>query len=669
MFWTRATASDSASPAVRRQQQIYALAACALALLLVGAATFSRTWHALEFKTFDVLTAWTAPQRTALPVVILAIDEPTFQELQHTWPFPRSVHAALLKRLHDEGAAAVGLDIVFADPSTEAEDAALAQAIAETGPVVLAATREKIDSSNAALWLDVMPLQRFLDAGADAGDAGVEPDDDFVVRRVPVAREGFALRLAQRAAEARGKLPVLRHFDWIGYRGPRGTFDTRSYYQALEPGLLPAGFFKNKIVLVGRSARTATELSRSQADLFNSPFGTAGGERLFPGVELQATLVDNYLTGGGLRSVPEGWTLALVALLVPLLLWGNRRLHPAGAAALAAALVAAIAGASWWLFGRFQLWWPPLLPAAAALAVYGAAALAGYAFVRRRARQTRAMFAQYVPPAVVSRLIAQPELMRLGGEAREVTLMFTDLANFTTLSEQLSAEQTVEVLTAYFNAMTPIVHATGGTVDKFIGDAVMAFWGAPLDDPQHAEHAVTAAISMQQAMQVLVADLRARGLPPIHMRIGLHTGRVVVGNVGSEQRFSYTAIGDAVNLAARLEGANKAFGTGILLSAATAAQLPSSVALRALDDVVVKGKTEPVRVFTPCDDAAVRDASLAALSAFHARDWDGASGYLAQVLARVPGDAAALRLQQRVAEARALPVGSDWSPAVALDKL
>ena len=169
MSWTRATVSDSVSPAVRRQQQFYALAACALALLLVGAATFSRTWHALEFKTFDVLTAWTAPQRTALPVVILAIDEPTFQELQHTWPFPRSVHAALLQRLHDEGAAAIGLDIVFADPSTEAEDASLAQAIAETGPVVLAATREKIDSSNAALWLDVMPLQRFLDAGADAG--------------------------------------------------------------------------------------------------------------------------------------------------------------------------------------------------------------------------------------------------------------------------------------------------------------------------------------------------------------------------------------------------------------------------------------------------------------------------------------------------------------------
>jgi adenylate cyclase len=287
-----------------------------------------------------------------------------------------------------------------------------------------------------------------------------------------------------------------------------------------------------------------------------------------------------------------------------------------------------------WLFARFQLWWPPLLPASAAGAIYGAAALAGYAFVRRRARQTRAMFAQYVPPSVVSRLIAQPELMRLGGEAREVTLMFTDLANFTTLSERLSAEQTVELLTAYFNAMTPIVHATGGTVDKFIGDAVMAFWGAPLADAQHAEHALQAAVAMQEAMQPLVADLRARGLPAVHMRIGLHTGRAVVGNVGSEQRFSYTAIGDAVNLAARLEGANKAFDTRILLSDATAAQLPATVALRALDDVVVKGRTEPVRVFTPCQDADLRNASLAALEAFHARDWDGAAAHLARMLAR-----------------------------------
>ena len=595
----RAIASDRAVvPHARQRQRWLSLAAGVLALLLVGAATLSRTWHALEFKTFDVLTALAAPHRTTVPVVILAIDEPTFQELQQTWPFPRSVHAALLERLRADGALAVGLDIVFADPTTEAEDAALDRTMAQVGqglPVVLASTREKIDGANAALWMDIQPLQRFLDAGADAGDAGVEPDDDFVVRRAPVAREGFALRLAQRVTEARGQTPALHHFDWIGYRGPRGTFDTRSYYQALEPGLLPAGFFKGKIVLVGRSARTATELAHSQADLFNSPFGTAGGERLFPGVELQATLLDNYLTGGGLRSVSDAWTLVVTVLLLPVLLGASRRLHPAGAAALTAALVLAMGAASWGLFAGLRLWWPPLVPAVAAVAIYGAAALVGYAVVRQRARQTRAMFAQYVPPAVVSRLIAQPELMRLGGEAREVTLMFTDLANFTTLSEQLSAEQTVEVLTGYFNAMTPIVHATGGTVDKFIGDAV--------------------------------------------------------------------------NLAARLEGANKAFGTGILLSAATAAQLPPTAALRALDDVIVKGKTEPVRVFTPCEDAAVRDASLAALNAFHARDWAGAEAQLATVLERLPGDPAATRLLARVNEARGLPADAPWQAAVALDKL
>ena len=682
MSWTRATASEHAPAAAWERPWALSLAAGALALLLVGAATFSRAWHALEFRTFDGFTTLAArrapagPQHGALPIVILAVDEPTLQQLQHTWPFPRSLHARLLQRLSAEGAAAAGLDMVFAEPSAEPEDAALARAIAGAKaagvPVVLASAREQIDSGHATLWTDVLPLQRLLDAGAQAGDAGVEPDDDFVVRRAPAAGgESFAQRLAQQVAAGQAaRSPQVSHpADWIGYRGPRGTFETLSYYQALEPGLLPDGFFRGKIVLVGRALRTAAELSRTQADLFNSPFGAAAGDRLFPGVELQATLLDNLLSGSGLRSAPEAWSAALVAVLAPLLLWAGRRLHPAGAAALTAALVLAIAGLSWWLFVGWRRWWPPRWPAASVAAVWGAAALVGYAAVRQRARQTRAMFAQYVPPAVVSRLIEEPALLRLGGEAREVTLLFTDLANFTTLSERLSAEQTVELLTGYFNAMTPIVHATGGTVDKFIGDAVMAFWGAPLDDPRHAEHAVRAAMAMQQAMEPLVADLRARGLPPIHMRIGVHTGRVVVGNVGSAQRFAYTAIGDAVNLAARLEGANKAFGTGILLSAATAAQLPPTLALRALDDVIVKGRSEPVRVFTPFAEPAVCAASLAALQALAVRDWDRALQSLDEVQRCLPHDLAAQRLRERVAAGRLLPEGAPWSGAVALDKL
>ena len=646
------------------------LGAALLALLLVGAASLSRPWHALEFKTFDLWTALAAPHRSALPVVVLAIDEPTFQEVQQSWPFPRSLHARVLDRLRDDGALAVGFDVVFADPGAPDQDAAFAQSLAAATaaglPVVLASTREKVESTSATLWTEVLPLAALRDAGAQHGDAGVQPDDDFVVRRMPQDKGSFSATLAGTAALHAMAAPPA---EFIAYRGPRGTFDTRSYYQALEPGLLPQGFFHGKVVLIGRSTLTASDLQHSQADLFNSPFAALGGERLFPGVELQATLLDNLVSGDGLRLVPETGSLALVLLALALLLPASLRWHPSAVGLLAAGLVGGMALLSWLLFLKAERWLAPLLPMAATVAMYGATTLVGYASTRQQARQMHAMFSQYVPPEVVSRLIAQPELLRLGGEAREVTLLFTDLAGFTTLSEQLSAEQTVEVLTLYFNAMTPIVHASGGTVDKFIGDAVMAFWGAPLPDPQHAEHAVRAAIAMQQAMQSLAAALQARGLPRIAMRIGVHTGRVVVGNVGSAQRFSYTAIGDAVNLAARLEGANKAFGTGILLSGDTAALLPSNLALRPLDDVVVKGKTVPVRVFTPCDDAAVCRHAQAALDAFHARAWDEAQSHLQALLARCPDDAAALRLQSRVEEARTLAPGAPWSAAVALDKL
>ncbi len=646
------------------------LGAALLALLLVGAASLSRPWHALEFKTFDLWTALAAPHRSALPVVVLAIDEPTFQEVQQSWPFPRSLHARVLDRLRDDGALAVGFDVVFADPGAPDQDAAFAQSLAAATaaglPVVLASTREKVESTSATLWTEVLPLAALRDAGAQHGDAGVQPDDDFVVRRMPQDKGSFSATLAGTAALHAMAAPPA---EFIAYRGPRGTFDTRSYYQALEPGLLPQGFFHGKVVLIGRSTLTASDLQHSQADLFNSPFAALGGERLFPGVELQATLLDNLVSGDGLRLVPEAGSLALVLLALALLLPASLRWHPSAVGLLAAGLVGGMALLSWLLFLKAERWLAPLLPMAATVAMYGATTLVGYASTRQQARQMRAMFSQYVPPEVVSRLIAQPELLRLGGEAREVTLLFTDLAGFTTLSEHLSAEQTVEVLTLYFNAMTPIVHASGGTVDKFIGDAVMAFWGAPLPDPQHAEHAVRAAIAMQQAMQSLAAALQARGLPRIAMRIGVHTGRVVVGNVGSAQRFSYTAIGDAVNLAARLEGANKAFGTGILLSGDTAALLPSNLALRPLDDVVVKGKTVPVRVFTPCNDAAVCRHAQAALDAFHARAWDEAQSHLQALLARCPDDAAALRLQSRVEEARTLAPGAPWSAAVALDKL
>ncbi|HWI82507.1 adenylate/guanylate cyclase domain-containing protein [Ramlibacter sp.] len=591
----RATASED-----RRRERAARIGAALAAAVLGWALSLTAPARLLEGKVFDLFTTLAAPGASTLPITILAVDEPSFQELQQQWPFPRSLHAQLLRRLAADGAAAVGFDIVFADPGAPGEDAAFADAIAAAPPVVLASAREMLDSASATLWTQVRPLDALLAAGATAGDIHVQPDPDYVVRRRPAGAATMAEALARAVAPAGAAPP---RGELIEYLGPRGTIDTRSYYQAVRPGLLPPGFFRGKIVLVGRSTRSAAELRTAQPDTFNSPF-LLGPDSAFPGVEIQATLLANRLAGGGIRELDRAWPLAVVLALALGLALSRVTAHPVAGMAAAAATAAALGAGSWLLFDRARVWLPPVLPMLSVGAAAAAAATVEFLAVRRRGLHVRRLFSHYVPPEVVAQLVERPELLRPGGEAREVTVMFTDLADFTALSERLDPAQVVELLTAYFDAMTAVIHRWHGTIDKYIGDAIMAFWGAPLPDDGHAEHAVRAAIEMQAAMEPLRRELRARGLPPVAMRIGLHTGPVVVGNVGSSIRLAYTAVGDTVNVAARLEGANKAFGTGILLSAVTAARLPPGIGLRPLEAIAVKGKAEPVHVFTPLADGA-----------------------------------------------------------------
>ena len=635
-----------------------------LAVLLVWGLSNLRAWHEVEFKTFDLWTALSATGTSALPIVILAIDEPTFDQLQTQWPFPRRLHARVLERLRADGARAVAFDVVFAEPSNPADDQALGAALRGGMPVVLAATRDRSVSGNAITWSEVAPMASLLAGGAVAGQAQVQPDPDYVIRRHEFAEDSFAVRLARAAGWRGTPQPGL-----LRYTGPRASFDTRSYYQALEPGLLPPGFFKDKIVLVGRSLQTATDQSNSQ-DMFVSPFAvTEGAERMISGVEIQANMAANLLDGSGLRPVGEAWTIALTLALLALLGIAGTRLHPGAAVLTTLALMGATCLLSWALFAHAGWWLPPLFPVAALFAFHVTTVVVQFVAVRQRARATRQMFSQYVPEVVVARLIDNPALLTLGGETRELTLMFTDLANFTDLSEKLDATDVMAVLTDYFNAMTPIIHRHGGTIDKFIGDAIMAFWGAPLDDAQHAEHAVRAAIEMDQAMLALSARLVARGMAPIGMRIGLHSGSAVVGNAGSLTRFAYTAVGDAVNLAARLEGANKAFGSRILVSGATVARLPPGIGMRQLDTVLVKGRAAPVPVFTPSADGTLNALSAQAIAHFAAREFDQAEAAFRSILAALPGDRAAQRFLERIAACRVNPPGEDWESAQALDKL
>jgi adenylate cyclase len=247
--------------------------------------------------------------------------------------------------------------------------------------------------------------------------------------------------------------------------------------------------------------------------------------------------------------------------------------------------------------------------------------------------------------------------------------MFTDLAGFTRLTEASAPDVVLKVLYRHFSAMTAVIHAHGGTVVQFIGDAVMAFWGAPLDDPEHALHAVQSAIGMQRAMEQLRAELRAQGLPEIHMRIGVNTCVAIVGNMGSATRLAYTAMGDGVNEASRLEGANKFWKTPILVSGATVAKLEGRIPMRRVDRIRVSGKTEPTDVYTPSEDVALNARTEAAFEAYLERDWERADRLYAELLLENERDGVAMRLRERIAAWRQEPAEASPDGSLALDKL
>jgi adenylate cyclase len=395
----------------------------------------------------------------------------------------------------------------------------------------------------------------------------------------------------------------------------------------------------NALVLVGRAGRGVSDIGSSQTDLLPTPF-TRFDKYLMPGVEIHANLIEGALTDVHVDRLPRHWILLEAMLLTVLMQFVTRRVPLPWSLIGALAAGMALAGFSLWLYSARQLW----LPAAPALAL-GTLIFVGQLVVsilRERDQQLaiRNTFALYVPDRVVNELVAHPEKIVLGGENRELTVLFTDLAGFTTTSETMEPTALAELLNEYFTAMGDIVFRHNGTIDKFIGDAIMAFWGAPMDDSEHARHGLLAAADMLVALPALNAKLAARGLPSVAMRIGLHTGRAVVGNLGSPSRFSYTAMGDTVNLASRLEGANKYFGTRLLVSdstvrAATGDDLPP---LRPVGQVLVKGKNQPVLLHTISSRPELLSAERAAFEACEAGDWQRASAAFHALAEAAPED-------------------------------
>ncbi|MPQ56757.1 CHASE2 domain-containing protein [Duganella sp. FT27W] len=419
-------------------------------------------------------------------------------------------------------------------------------------------------------------------------------------------------------------------------------------------GAVPADVLRGAIVLVGT---TAAGLNDIRATPVNAEF---------PGVEVHANLIKSILDGH-FKSRPD-YALAIEfgqVVLVGLLLGGALALAtPAMAVLLAVGALACALGVNWWLYHSADA----VLDSAVLLLLIAALFVAnlawGYFFEVRKGRALVSRFGQYVAPELVAQMADNPDRYSMDGESRELTVLFADVRGFTAISEQMTPQELREYINLYLTAMSEDIRDShGGTLDKYIGDAVMAFWGAPVAFADHAGRAVSSALLMQQSAARLNQQFQARGWPPLQIGIGLNSGLMHVGDMGSRIRRAYTVMGDAVNLGARLEGITKVYGVGIAVSEFTRAQAPQ-FAYRELDRVRVKGKTEPVAIFEPRGLLADADAAELALLAswsrvlglLRARDWDGAEA----ILLALPDDGLRRLYAARLQQYRATPPGADW---------
>jgi len=373
---------------------------------------------------------------------------------------------------------------------------------------------------------------------------------------------------------------------FINYLGPPGMFPTYSAVQVME-GALPKGALKDKLVLVGATAVGIF-------DLRVTPFSG-----VHPGLEIQATVVDNILRGDFIRlpantTVTTISTVLLLAIIFGLLL---PRLSPVGAIAATLLLALGYLTLNYLAFRNYGLQLEVFYPLLEIAGVYTGITLQRFLFEERERVRLKKAFQSYVAPEVINQIIKPPENLRQGGERRDSSILFNDIRGFTSLSETMDPEALVAVLHEFLNPMSEIIVKHGGTIDKYIGDAIMALFGAPLDQPDHSRRACRTALEMVRSLKELDKDWLERGRPSLRVGIGINSGPVSVGNMGSSRLFDYTAIGDNVNLASRLEGLNKYYGTEILISASTAQHLDGEFYYREVDLVRVKGKKHPITIY------------------------------------------------------------------------
>lgn len=680
---------------LNRPHLVSTLIAAVIALMCVGLLTWSHALSSLDRSWHDRLQRTFAPHE---PVpdnsAFVLVDEQSLQALGREpytlrWPWPRKAFAGLFAALHQAGARAIVADFIFFENSDAGEDALLGAVSAGIPELSLGSLDQRLPIFWPAEFRQAHP-EAFKDRFR-WGSVQVTPDADGVIRHLAV-RDALATRGLTPAQST--DLPASARLRWSGglaslkARGvpalPAAPFvaaglqalapaldtapdlDPTALIRALEKQPPPAGDIfekvRGKVVFVGANAP-------GTFDEIATPVGAPE-----PGVLAHWTSWANASQGRYLQDVGPAASLGLLLGLTALIAWlGRRGIGLRGPALATAAGVVGCLVLSAAAFASGH-WIAPAAPVAASLAAFSTVAVVSFRLERARKREIQGWFGAYVSPTVVQKLIANPDALKLIGERSELTVFFSDLVGFTALSEKLPAEQLVRIVNLCLDELSTVIFEQGGYVDKYIGDAVMGVFGNPEELPNHASAACRAALGCLRRLDSLNARLQSEFGVQLAIRIGLNTGEAVVGNIGSQRKKNFTVLGDAVNLAARLEGANKAFDTRILVGPRTAAAA-SDILTRPVARLRVKGKTEAVDVHEPLAVRAEADLSTqqfasASVEGFHAylqADFSTAAHAYARAASLRPDDTLSLRYRDASLRFSRENPPPDWDPTVSLE--
>lgn len=686
-------------------------------------------FQSLELKAYDALLRARGERPHTSNMVIVTIDEYTLKALDY--PIPRDKYGVLLAVISLQNPLAIGVDDIF--PTVKADSASQAQndqfllfhssapnVYHAIGPFVpsedqmgekravdmeAAAVlrrhsipkRDKFSFPNAT-YIDERPYDSLVSLAAGLGHILIRPDSiDGIIRSVPFFVEyagdyypTFGAALAFAAAKVdlntisveegeegglivrAGQLEIPldgQGYLQVDYAGPNELYKQISLVEVLDAfdkkDEKTLSIFKNAVVIIGPTAR-------SIGDHNATPLSD-----ISPNCYVHANVYDQIISGKYISEAPyktQLLFLLLIALLVTVaaILLKLRWSIPIG--------VVLIAGYLWFGYSTFVntgVVYHMVEPIFALFFCYASAMSYTAATEGRQKAQIKGMFEKYVDKAVVKQILDNPSLVKLGGEEREITTLFADIEGFTRMAEQMGPTNTVGMLNSYLTEMSNIIIENGGTIDKYIGDAIMAFWGAPIPDQDHAFNSCAAAINMQRKLTALHTKWIHYGRPVVNQRIGINTGRAVVGNMGAEMRLNYTAIGDPVNLASRLEGVNKEYGTRLLMSEHTYRKVHDRVLSREMDLVVVMGKSEPVRIYEliALADEVQTDATKKFLEFYHdgleaykKRAWKSAIDQFQQALSIRRDDIVSNLYIQRATMFMDAPPPDDWNGVFVMTK-